>query len=51
MTGAEAKAERKLETAYRTFLAETEPELKSEAGRELIRAVFGEDSIAEDPVF
>jgi hypothetical protein len=48
---AEAEAKRQLKTAYQNFVEETEPVRKNEAGRELIRAVFGKDSIAEDSVF
>jgi hypothetical protein len=48
---AEAEAKRQLKAAYRNFVDETVPERKNEAGRELIRAVFGKDSIAEDSVF
>ena len=31
--------------------AEADPERKGEAGKELIRAIFGKDAIAEDPIF
>src|SRR5271157_5329800 len=48
---AEAEAKQQLKAAYRTFLKETEPERKNEAGRDLIRAVFGKDSVGEDSVF
>ena len=48
---AEAEAKRQLKTAYQNFVEETELARKNEAGRELIRAVFGKDSIAEDSVF
>jgi len=47
---AEEDAKRELRTAYRKFLKEQEPSKKEEAGRDLIRAVFGKDSIAEDPL-
>ena len=47
---AEAEAKRQLKAAYRTFVEETEPERKNEAGRDLIRAIFGTDAIAEDSV-
>jgi hypothetical protein len=36
---------------YRDFVNEPDPERKNEAGRELIRAIFGKDSLAEDSVF
>lgn len=47
---AEAEAKRQLKSAYRKFIEEAEPERKNEAGRELIRAVFGKDALAEDSV-
>lgn len=47
---AEAEAEAQLKASFRRFLDEKEPSLKNEAGRELIRSIFGEDSIAEDSV-
>lgn len=31
-------------------MAENDPGRKGEAGRDLIRAVFGKDAIAEDPI-
>ncbi len=48
---AEAEAKQQLKTAYRNFVEEAEPGRKNEAGRDLIRAIFGKDSIAEDSVF
>jgi hypothetical protein len=48
---AEAEAKQRLKAAYRSFVEEVEPERKNEAGRDLIRAIFGKDSIAEDSVF
>src|SRR5947209_1601276 len=47
---AEAAARASLSAAYRRFTAETDPEHKSDAGKDLIRAVFGKDAIAEDPL-
>jgi hypothetical protein len=47
---AEAEARGSLRSAYRGFLAENEPVRKNEAGKALIRAIFGKDAIAEDPV-
>ena len=47
----EAEAKQQLKAAYRNFVEEVEPERKNEAGRDLIRAVFGKDSLAEDSVF
>ena len=48
---AEAEAKQQLKVAYRRFVDEAEPERKNEAGRDLIRAIFGRDSIAEDSIF
>lgn len=45
---AEAEAKKQLEAAYRNFVEEAEPERKRYAGRDLIRAIFGKDSIAAD---
>ena len=47
---AEAEAKQQLKAAYRTFIDEAEPERKNEAGRDLIRAIFGKYSIAEDSI-
>ncbi len=47
---AERDANENLKSAYRRFLKEKEPSKKDEAGRDMIRAIFGKDSIAEDPV-
>jgi len=47
---AEAESRRSLRTSYRRFLSETDPHRKDEAGKDLIRAVFGADAIAEDPL-
>ena len=47
---AEQDAKENLRAAYRKFLKEQEPSKKEEAGRDLIRAVFGRDAIAEDPI-
>jgi hypothetical protein len=48
---AEAAARKNLNATYRRFMAEADPGRKDEAGRDLIRAVFGKDAIAEDPIF
>jgi len=48
---AEAEAKQQLKATYRNFVEASEPELKNEAGRDLILAIFGKDSIAEDSVF
>jgi hypothetical protein len=47
---AEAEAKQQLKSAYRRFVEETEPGRKNEAGRDLIRAIFGKGSIAEDSI-
>ena len=47
---AEQDAKENLKTAYRRFLKEKEPLKKEQAGRDMIRAIFGKDSIAEDPI-
>ena len=47
---AEAEAKQQLDAVYRRFLDENEPGRKNEAGRDLIRSIFGKDSIAEDSV-
>jgi hypothetical protein len=48
---ADAEAKQQLKSAYQNFVEASEPEAKNEAGRELIRAIFGKDSIAEGSVF
>ncbi len=47
---AEAEAKAQLKASFRHFVDEKETSLKNEAGLELIRSIFGADSIAEDPV-
>jgi len=47
---AEAAARESLNTAYRRFMSEANPERKDEAGKDLIRAIFGRDAIAEDSI-
>jgi hypothetical protein len=47
---AERTAKQNLRSTYQRFMAEQEPSRKTEAGKDLIRAIFGTDSIAEDPV-
>jgi predicted DNA-binding ribbon-helix-helix protein len=47
---AEQDAKANLRTAYRAFLNAQEPSKKDEAGKSLIRAIFGKDAIAEDPL-
>jgi hypothetical protein len=47
---ADAEAKEQLKTSYRRFIDENEPARKNEAGRDLIRAIFGKDSVAEDSI-
>ena len=47
---AEAAARDNLNATYRRFMSEEDPGRKSEAGKDLIRAIFGKDSIAEDSI-
>ncbi len=47
---AEQDAKENLKSAYRRLLTEREPGKKEEAGRDLIRAIFGKDAIAEDSI-
>jgi hypothetical protein len=47
---AEAAARENLNATYRRFIAEDDPGRKGEAGKDLIRAIFGKDAIAEDSI-
>jgi hypothetical protein len=47
---AERDAKATLKLAYRRFLGEPDSSKKDKAGKDLIRALFGKDAIAEDPV-
>jgi len=47
---AEAAARADVKATYERFMAEADPALKGEAGKDLIRSIFGKDAIAEDPV-
>jgi hypothetical protein len=47
---AEASARESLNAAYRRFMSEGDPGRKDEAGKDLIRAIFGKDAIAEDSI-
>ena len=47
---AETEAKQQLKSAYRTFIDEAQPERKNEAGRDLIRAILGKDSMAKDSI-
>ena len=35
--------------SYQRFMSEADPMLKPEAGKDLIRSIFGEDAISEGP--
>ena len=35
---------------YRRFMAESDPDRKNDAGKDLIRAIFGKDALAEDSI-
>jgi len=39
-----------LSSAYERFMRDEDPARKSRSGKNLIRTIFGKDSIAEDPV-
>jgi hypothetical protein len=43
-----AAAPATLNATYRRFLKEQEPARKEEAGKDLIRAIFGKDALAGD---
>jgi hypothetical protein len=47
---AESEAKQNLKDTFRRFLGEGESAAKEQAGKDLIRAIFGKDSIAEDPI-
>jgi hypothetical protein len=47
---AEAEARQNLNISYRRFMSEADPRLKDEAGKDLIRAIFGKEALAEDPI-
>jgi hypothetical protein len=47
---AEHEAKQNLKAAYQGFVKEQEPARKQEAGKDLIRAIFGKDAIAEDTI-
>ncbi len=47
---AEAEAKQQLAMSYRNFVDASDPDVKNEAGKDLIRAIFGKESIAEDSV-
>jgi len=45
---AERQAKENLRVAYRRFMEEREPVRKEAAGKDLVRAIFGADAVAED---
>jgi len=47
---AELEAKENLKATYNRFLDERHPTEKGKAGKDLIRAIFGKDSLAEDPL-
>ena len=47
---ADAAARDSLKTTYRRLMTEADPQRKDEAGKDLIRAIFGKDAIAEGPI-
>jgi hypothetical protein len=47
---AEAAARDRLNATYRRFMSEADPKRKGEAGKDLIREIFGSDAIAEDSI-
>ena len=47
---AEAEAKAQLKASYRRFIDEKDPIVKNEAGLDLIRSIFGTDSIADDSI-
>ncbi len=47
---AEAEAKEQLKSSYNRFIAENDPARKNEAGKDLIRTIFGKDAIAEDSI-
>jgi predicted DNA-binding ribbon-helix-helix protein len=47
---AELDARANLKATYRRFMKEQDPARKEEAGKDLIRSIFGKNAIAEDPL-
>ncbi len=43
---AEAEARDQLQASYDRFVAESDPARKNDAGKDLIRAIFGKDAVA-----
>ena len=47
---AETAARDNLKATYDRFMSEADPERKGKAGKDLVRAIFGQDALAEDPI-
>ena len=47
---AEAEAMQQLKSSYDRFLGENDPARKNGTGKDLIRAIFGKDAIAENSI-
>ncbi|HWF47616.1 MAG TPA: hypothetical protein VG168_11470 [Bryobacteraceae bacterium] len=47
---AEAEDRAKLSAAYHRFMSETDSERNGEAGKDLIRTIFGTEAITEDSI-
>ncbi|MBM3782780.1 MAG: hypothetical protein FJW30_00385 [Acidobacteria bacterium] len=47
---AESEAKEQLKASFNRFLSENDPALKNEAGKDLIRAIFGTEAFAEDSI-
>jgi len=47
---AEWDAKESLKASYQRFMKEQDPAWKDEAGKDLIRAIFGKDGVAEDTI-
>ena len=47
---AERDAKKDLKTAHDRFMGELDSKRKDQAGKDLVRTIFGPDAIAEDPV-
>lgn len=47
---AEKEARQQLRVVYERFMREQGPTQKDEAGKDLIRVIFGKDALAEDSI-
>jgi hypothetical protein len=47
---AEAASRENLNATYRRFMSEADPQRKNEVGKDLIRAIFGKEALAEDSI-